>query len=33
MYLLPNMGSPILGSSDLPIIDESRYSGKWVNKS
>jgi len=26
------MGSPILGSSDLPIIGENRCSRKWVNK-
>jgi len=26
------MGSPILGSSDLPIIGENRCSKKWVNK-
>jgi hypothetical protein len=26
------MGSPILGSSDLPIVDENRSSRKWVNK-
>jgi len=26
------MGSPILGSSDLPIIAENRRSRKWVNK-
>jgi len=26
------MGSPILGSSNLPIIGESRCSRKWVNK-
>jgi len=26
------MGSPILGSSDLPIIGENRRLRKWVNK-
>jgi hypothetical protein len=26
------MGSPILGSSDLPIIGENRCSRKWMNK-
>jgi len=26
------MGSPILSSSDLPIIGENRCSRKWVNK-
>jgi hypothetical protein len=26
------MWSPILGSSDLPIIGENRCSRKWVNK-
>jgi len=26
------MGSPILGSSDLPIICENRCSRKWINK-
>jgi len=26
------MGSPILGSSDLPIISENSCSRKWVNK-
>jgi hypothetical protein len=26
------MGSPILGSPDLPIIAEKRCSRKWVNK-
>jgi len=26
------MGSPILGSSDLPITGENRCSRKWVNK-
>jgi hypothetical protein len=26
------MGSPILGSSDLPIIGENMCSRKWVNK-
>jgi len=26
------MGSPTLGSSDLPIIGEKRCSRKWVNK-
>jgi hypothetical protein len=26
------MRSPIIGSSDLPIIDENRCSRKWVNK-
>jgi len=26
------MGSPILGSSNVPIIGEKRYSRKWKNK-
>jgi len=26
------MKSPILGSSDLPIIGENRWSKMWVNK-
>jgi len=26
------MGSPILRSSNLPIIGANRCSGKWVNK-
>jgi len=26
------MGSPILGSSNLPITGENRCSRKWVNK-
>jgi len=26
------MGSPISGSSDLPIIGEERCSRKWLNK-
>jgi len=26
------MGSPILGSSNLPIIGRNRCSRKWVNK-
>jgi hypothetical protein len=26
------MGSPILGSSDLPIIGENRCLRKWANK-
>jgi len=26
------MGSPILGSSDLPIIGENRCLREWVNK-
>jgi len=26
------MGSPILGSSDRPIIGEHKYSRKWANK-
>jgi hypothetical protein len=30
--LCPNMGSPILGSSGLPIIGENRCSRKWVSK-
>jgi hypothetical protein len=26
------MGSPILGSPDLSIVGENRFSRKWVNK-
>jgi len=26
------MGSPTLGSSNLPIIGENRFSRKWLNK-
>jgi len=26
------MGSPILGSSDLPVTGENRWFGKWGNK-
>ena len=26
------MGSPILGSSDLPILGENRCSSKWASK-
>jgi hypothetical protein len=31
-YWLPNVGSPMLGSSNLPIIDENRCSRICVNK-
>jgi hypothetical protein len=25
------MGNPVLGSADLPIIGENRFSRKWMN--